>query len=141
MKTYAQILAHSVAVAALAVGTPMFVWQAGVEPRLAGMIAGVLGMGVLGYQLISTWPETTLLAKVLVVVLIGSMMLSAIGQFQLRHDVSLVTVVTYPLIGHRVVCIAVGAYWRWLLRFDACQSTPRLTPEDAVGPHNHDLSA
>jgi hypothetical protein len=121
---------HVALCASIAAAVPVAAWLTGADARLVGMIVGAAALCTLSYQLLDTWHMTTLLAKVLVVALILSILMSLIAQVQLRHNVVLVTVVTYPLIAHRVGCIMIGLYWRWLLHFDMERSRHRLVSGD-----------
>jgi hypothetical protein len=118
----------------VAVAAPLLTWATGVDPRLVGMVSGSLALCILFFQLIDSWSITTLLAKVLVLALILSLLFSVMATIQLRHNPLLVTVVTYPLIAHRVGCIMIGLYWRWLLCFDVEESKHRLVTEGSEPP-------
>lgn len=131
MSVYTRVGFHATICTAIVVAVPVATWVLDIDPRLMGMITGAVGLCLLLFQLIDSWHLTTLLAKVLVIALIISLLLSVIAQWQLRHNVVLVTVVTYPLIAHRMGCVLIGLYWRWLLRFDSAANKHRLVAEDS----------
>lgn len=103
-----------VAVAAVFV-VPTLVWLLGIDPRLAGVVTGVLATALLAFRFFAHLDQTPAIVRVVVVLLIATLALSAIGQAQLVGTSTALTIVAYPLIGHRVACILLGVYWPFLV--------------------------
>lgn len=107
---------------------PAVVWVLGMDARLAGALTGSAAAGLLMYRLISTYDETESVARAAIVLLVATLVLAAAGQYQLHasdHPTAY-TIVTYPLIGHRVACILLGVYWPYIL--GAGRRSPLLKP-------------
>ena len=112
----------------LIVVVPVVVWLAGIDPRLAGALAGCGATGLLSYRLVESYDQTEAVARAAIALLIITLLLSAIGQFQLSGGSTVLTVVTYPVIGHRVACVLLGVYWPYIL--GAGRRSPLLLPPD-----------
>lgn len=106
-----------VAGAALTVLVPAVVWATGLDPRLAGALTGAVAAGLLMYRLIADWDETDGVGRAAISLLFVGLVLAAAGQYLMHaanHPVA-TTIVTYPIIGHRVACILLGVYWPYFL--------------------------
>lgn len=98
----------------LVVIVPVVVWVTGFDPRLAGALTGCGATALLSFRLLESYDQTEAVARAAIFLLIVTLVLSAIGQFQLTGS-TVLTVVTYPIIGHRVACILLGVYWPYIL--------------------------
>lgn len=110
----------------LVFAVPAAVWLLGIDPRLAGALTGCGATALLSFRLLESYDQTEAVARAAIFLLIVTLVLSAIGQFQLSGGSTVLTVVTYPIIGQRVGCILLGVYWPYMLV--AGRRSPLLRP-------------
>lgn len=106
---------HVLAALSLIFLVPWVIHLTDIDPRLTSALLGSVAFFGLMFRLISTYPDTNAATKVTLALLIATLALGAIGQYDLSGKDAPLSNVAFPIIGHRVGCIILACYWgRWL---------------------------
>lgn len=108
-----------VGVFSLVVLIPLGCWVIEFDPRVVSAVIGFVAFSWLALRLVGTYDDTPSLARAAVFLIMVSLFLGAIGQLQLASAHSVQSVVAYPVLGQRVGCLLLAAYWHKFLDIGA----------------------
>jgi uncharacterized membrane protein len=99
----------------LAIWVPLATWILDIDPRLVGSGLGFAAFMACTWQFIVHYRDSPAVARAALVLILLSLLLGAIAQVQLVRSHVDATVVTYLIIGHRVLCLLLALRWEKLL--------------------------
>lgn len=95
--------------------------------RMVTAWTGVVAAGLMSWRLIACWMDTTVLVHVLGLLLIGSVVISALGTSVAASNDAPYNPVLWAVLAHRLACIGVAIMWpHWLARTDPPYRRPLI---------------